>query len=74
MPLTEINPVRAAREAMQRFEYAAAIKILLEEYERATHKFELGRIANLIEIGMIPEAIDALIRLERNLIVEGLAN
>ena len=64
MPLTEINPVQAAREAMRRFDYDRAKTILLDEYERDTHKFELGRIANLIQIGMIPEAIDALNRLE----------
>jgi hypothetical protein len=67
MPLTQINPVQAAREAMRRFDYAAAKTILIEECERDTHKFELGRIANLIEIGMIPEAIDALNRMEGSL-------
>lgn len=60
MPLIETSPISAALEAMRRFDYAEAKTVLLDEYDRDTNKFELARIANLIEIGMISEAIEAL--------------
>ncbi len=58
--MTEISPIKAALDAMRRFDYGRAKNILHEEYERDLHQFELGRIANLIQLGMIHEAIEAL--------------
>lgn len=67
MPLTEINPITAARQLMRQFKYQDAADLLYAEYEKNTNFFEAGRIANMIENGMIPEAIDALQRIDSNL-------
>jgi hypothetical protein len=65
MPLTEINPIKAAQLLMRQFKYAEAHDVLADAFDKNPSRAELGRIANLISpCGMIPEAIDALNRLE----------
>ena len=55
-----VSPVQVALKFMREFNYAEAAKVLIAEYRKDLSKFELGRIGNLIEIGCITEAIEAL--------------
>lgn len=67
MPITEINPITAALQLMREFKYQDAATLLYAEFDKNTNFFEACRIANLIENGMIPEAIDALHRMDSNI-------
>jgi hypothetical protein len=65
MPLTEINPIKAALQLMRQAKYDEAHEVLADAFEKNPNHAEVGRIANLISpCGMIPEAIDALQRFE----------
>lgn len=53
---------------MRQFQYQAAADLLYAEFEKNTNRTELSRIANLIRpCGMIPEAIDALHRMDSSI-------
>lgn len=67
MPLTEINPVTKAIHLMRQAQYPEAAKLLYAEYEKNTNFFLSAQIANMIDNGMINEAIDALQRISSNL-------
>lgn len=58
----KLHPVQAALEAARRFRYAEAKQILVEHYEKNIGAFEIGRMANLFEVGMLSEGVDALTR------------
>ena len=65
MPLTEINPIKAALQLMRQAKYDEAHTLLAGAFKRNPHCEPLARIANLISpCGLIPEAIDALQRFE----------
>jgi len=64
MPLTEINPIKAALELARNCKYQEAADLLYEEYEKDTHRFNLAQLANMLENGMTAEAIDGLQRLD----------
>ena len=65
MPLLETNPINAALAYMRAAKYQEAANMLRCEFDKAPHRYELGRIANMISpCGMIPEAIDALHRID----------
>jgi len=65
MPLLETNPIKAALAYMRAAKYQEAANMLRCEFDKAPHRYELGRIANMISpCGMIAEAIDALHRLD----------
>ena len=65
MPLIETNPIKAALEYMRAAKYQEAANMLRCEFDKAPHRYELGRIANMISpCGMIAEAIDALHRID----------
>lgn len=66
MPLTEINPIKAALLYMRTAKYQEAADLLRCEYDKSPRTREhLARIANMIvPCDMIAEAIDGLNRLE----------
>ena len=64
MPLTEINPIKAALELARNCKYQEAAALLYAEYEKATYRLNLAQLANMLENGMTAEAIDGLQRLD----------
>ena len=68
MPLIETNPIMAALDYLQCGNPLAAHLVLANEFDRQPNRVEIGRIANLIApCQMIPEAIDALQRINGNI-------
>ena len=67
MPLTEINPIKAALNLARGFKYQEAADLLYAEYEKNTHNFKLAQLANMLENGMTAEAIDGLHRMDSNI-------
>jgi hypothetical protein len=63
-----MTPIHKALDLLQCGEKVAAHLLLADEFNRNPHRENIGRIANLIApCDMIPEAIDALQRLQGNI-------